>query len=150
MGLFLYADDGRRRAIGTILLVEDEPLIADANILALAQAGYDVLHAPDFAEAVAMLAEREIDLLIADICLSGPQSGVDVARLARDRGIPVLFSAGACPEEAEVEALALGWLAKPYGRADLVRAVHAMESRIVGTAPEAVPVPLRLFEPAFG
>ena len=71
-------------------------------------------------------------------------TGVDVARLARAEGIPVLFVTGACPHEAE--ALAAGCLSKPYAPRDLLAAIAAVEAAMDGKRPKRMPSGFRLFE----
>lgn len=149
MGLFSRTDGRQRQTIGRILIVEDEPLVAFDNEHALFQAGYEVIATVDRYElAVERMRQADVDLLIADIRLSGDKSGIDVALEARALSIPVLFSAGDCPEEAQ--ALGLGWLAKPYSARDLVRSILAVDRLLSGVQPEATPAGLRLFESATG
>ncbi|WP_163455048.1 response regulator, partial [Escherichia coli] len=64
------------------------------------------------AEALRVIAlDAALDLVLADVSLADG-SGVEVARAAQGRGLPVLFVTGSFPEEAR--ALAAGCLAKPY------------------------------------
>ncbi|HEX7855522.1 MAG TPA: response regulator [Sphingobium sp.] len=144
MGLISYRHKAGRRSsphirITTILIVEDEPLVAFDNEHALTQAGYHVVATVDrYAHAVESLGEGGIDLVVADVRLTGRRGGVDVARYALALGVPVLFSTGTCPPDAD--ALCLGWIAKPYAPRDLVRAI-----RVIDRKPRLVPEMMTLF-----
>ena len=103
----------RERRISRILLVEDEPLVAFDNEHLLKDAGYEVVATVDsLAAAREVIENEELDLVLTDIKLNGDGDGTDVARIAGERGVPVLFVSGACPETAQSRGL--GCLAKPY------------------------------------
>jgi signal transduction histidine kinase/CheY-like chemotaxis protein len=58
------------KAIGRVLLVEDDPTTADLYLRGLRQAGYHVTHAADGQLAIdAMVAESPFDLVIADLMM---------------------------------------------------------------------------------
>jgi CheY-like chemotaxis protein len=76
-----------RRAVKTVLLVEDDAAFAYAASKMLLRAGFAVLSAPDAAKAMALIEARAcVDLLLADIRLPpGTPDGIEVARLVRQR-----------------------------------------------------------------
>lgn len=132
------------RSIKTILIVEDEPLVAFDNELHVVDAGYRVVATVDTeAEAIAMLEREPVDLVLADVNLSRGGSGVEVARVASGMNIPVLFATGACPGEAR--QYAIGCLNKPYSAAELTKAIHAVDLLIRGKTPRSMPRPLNLY-----
>lgn len=136
----------KQRRIIRLLLVEDEPLIAFETEHLLSEDGFEVVATVDrVAEAVALVSDgRAIDLVLTDVNLADG-SGVEVARAAGQRNIPVLFVTGTCPSEAE--ALAAGCLAKPYSPRDLLQAIGAIEARLDGRSPpRRLPQGFRLFE----
>ncbi|EXS71860.1 response regulator [Sphingobium sp. Ant17] len=136
----------RRKAIRTVLVVEDEPLVAFDNEHALEQAGYQIAATvDDYDHAVAVIDAGGLDLVIADVALHGPKSGIDVARHAYAKGLPVLFVTGRCPIDAR--ELAVGCLAKPYAPRDLVAAIGVIDARLRGVRQPRSPVGLSLFEP---
>ena len=103
----------RDRRIRRILIVEDEPLVAFDNENMLQDADYEVVATVDsYADAAAQIAAEQIDLVMTDISLAGEGDGLDVARAAVAKGVPVLIVTGNCSEEAR--GLAVGCLAKPY------------------------------------
>ena len=115
-----------------VLLVEDELLIRSIMAESLNDAGFDVLHAGTGDEALALLerASAPISLLVTDIHLPGGKSGLDVARIMRDRqgSLPVIVATGR-PDVFGVEwrrAERVVLLRKPYGPGELVATVQRM------------------------
>jgi DNA-binding response OmpR family regulator len=134
----------RERRINRIMIVEDEPLIAFENENMLQDAGYEVVATVDsYADAYGVMADRQIDLILTDIQIAGEGTGVDVAREAANRAIPVLFVTGNCT--AEAKALALGCLAKPYSERVLLDALAAIDGHLQGKAPKRLPEELTLY-----
>src|SRR4028119_172448 len=103
----------RERTIRRIVIVEDEPLVAFDNEHLLSEAGYEVVATVDnLADAARVIREEDgLDRGRTDVALNGDGNGMDVARAAAARGVPVLFVTGTCPTEAQT--LAVGCLTKP-------------------------------------
>jgi DNA-binding response OmpR family regulator len=137
----------RERLIRRILIVEDEPLVAFDNEYLLGEAGYQVVATVgDRDSAIAVIAAHALDLVLTDIGLAGDGDGLDVARAARERGVPVLFVTGNCSEEAK--CLAVGCLAKPYSERILKAALDALETHLQGRRLKRKPAQLTLYEAA--
>ena len=137
----------RERKIRRILVVEDEPLVAFDNEHLLTEAGYEIVGTVEsFEEAAKLIAAESIDLVLTDIKLSGEGDGMDVARAAAARGVPVLFVTGNFP--AEAQSLGAGSLAKPYTDKGLKAALVALESRFQGHKPKKLPAGLRFYDAA--
>jgi two-component system, response regulator PdtaR len=137
----------RERAIRRILIVEDEPLVAFDNEYLLRECGYEVVATVDtLAEAVRVLGEEEVDLVLSDIQLSGDGDGMDVARAAGARQVPVLFVTANCPLEAR--SLGLGCLAKPYTDKVMKGTLDALERKLSGKKVGRLPAGLSLYEEA--
>ena len=134
----------KKRRITRLLVVEDEPLVAFDNEHILSDAGYEVVATVDsVADAVGVLqADRPVDLVLVDVSLRDG-SGLEVARAARTREVPVLFVTGACPPEAA--QLAAGVLAKPYAQRDLLAAIGVIEAGLAGKTAKRLPTGFRLF-----
>jgi DNA-binding response OmpR family regulator len=66
----------------TILLVDDDPELRDLLVTVLAEPGYTVLVAADGYEALRILVERVVDLMITDIKMPGI-TGFELARQAK-------------------------------------------------------------------
>jgi two-component system, response regulator PdtaR len=134
----------RERAIRRILIVEDEPLVAFDNEYSLREAGYEIVATVDtLGEAVRVLGEQEIDLVLSDIVLRGDGDGMDVARAAAARNVPVLFVTGNCPIEAR--SLGIGCLAKPYSDKILKTALNALDRKLQGEPVKRLPAGLSLY-----
>ena len=139
----------RERLIRRILIVEDEPLVAFDNEYSLGEAGYEVVATVDnLAAASEVIENQELDLVLTDIALRGEGDGTDVARIARDKGVPTLFVTGACPDEAQ--SLAVGCLAKPYSEKVLRSALDCLDEHLQGNEVKKLPPQLSLYERAAG
>lgn len=137
----------KTRLIRRILVVEDEPLVAFDNEYLLADAGYEVVGTVDsLADATRLIDAEPLDLVLSDIKLSGDDNGLDVARAAGAKGIPVLFVTGNCPMEAH--ELAVGCLSKPYSDRMLKAALEALDQSLQGRRLKKVPAGLSLYERA--
>lgn len=113
----------------TVLLVEDNPALRRVALRHLADLGYAVIEADSPQAALAILAERRIDLLFSDVVMPGPIDGAELARqVLRNRpGTAVLltsgFSSHALEARGEPQAGPIRLLKKPYARAELAVAV---------------------------
>jgi CheY-like chemotaxis protein len=136
----------KEKAIQRILVVEDEPLVAFDNEHLLKDAGYDVVATVDTLEDARRVIEEEddIDLVLADIGLSGEGSGIGVAEAAHSKGVPVLFVTGNSPGQA-TKHLAIGWLSKPYSDKVLKNALDAVDATLRGDRVKKVPEQLTFF-----
>ena len=133
----------RKRIVKRILVVEDEPLIAFDNETMLNGAGYEVVATLDgFDEALEILDREQIDLILSDIRLRSQQTGIDLARAAKARGIPTLFATGHRIEAAS--EVAIGCLQKPYSERQLKAALQSVDRHLAGQAVR-VPKGLELF-----
>jgi DNA-binding response OmpR family regulator len=115
------------------LLVEDDPLIAQAVRDSLRQAGFAVEWLADAESADAVLSCTDYDLAILDIGLPGT-SGLDLLRRLRRRGspVPVLMLTARDALEDRVAGLNDGaddYLVKPFLVPELVARCHALVRR---------------------
>jgi CheY-like chemotaxis protein len=136
----------RKRVITRLLICEDEPLIAFDNEHALTEEGFEVVATVDkVADAIAVLdANADVHLVLADVSLADG-NGIDLARQAHARGVPVIFCTGDCPEGGR--AYARGCLAKPYSPADIIDAIAVIDGQLQGRArPRRLPRGFSLFD----
>ena len=85
------------RADGTILVVEDNPDVADVTATLLEQIGYRVLRAGNAVEALERIEGGEpIDLVFSDIVMPGGMNGIHLAQEVSERypAIRVLLTTG--------------------------------------------------------
>jgi DNA-binding response OmpR family regulator len=137
----------RERAIQRIVIVEDEPLVAFDNEHMLGEAGYEVVATVDnLADVTRLIGEEQIDLILCDINLRGDGDGMDVARAAAAKKVPVLFVSGNCP--ADAQTLGVGCLAKPYSERTLKNALIALDRKLRGETVKRLPPGLSLYETA--
>jgi len=121
----------RKRIVNRILIVEDEPLTAFDNEILISGEGYEVVATLDrYADAIETLDREPVDLILSDVRLTGKRTGIDLAREAQRRGIPVLFVTGAAPDNAE--ELVIGVLMKPYNHRTLKSALSCVECYLSG------------------
>src|SRR5689334_8546851 len=117
-----------------VLVVEDEPTIADIVRRYLARAGYDARSVGDGLEAVAAVSARRPDLIVLDIMLPGID-GLEVMRRIRAAGgrpIGVILLTAKGDEHDRIAGLRLGaddYVAKPFSPAELVARVDAVLRR---------------------
>jgi len=116
-----------------ILVVEDDPLLAESLVRALQQQGYGVGHARRAQEADAALCNHRFDLLLLDIGLPGVD-GFEVLRRLRARGdpMPVLVVTAREAVDERVHGLDLGaddYLTKPFSLSELEARVRALLRR---------------------
>jgi two-component system, response regulator PdtaR len=131
------------RNIRRIVIVEDEPLVAFDNEHFLRDAGYEVTATVDTVTGAATAIAAGVDLVLADVNLSDGGSGRDVALIARERGIPLIYVTGACPDDARSSAV--GLLSKPYSQRDLLGAIETVDAKLSGRKPRRVPRSFTLF-----
>ena len=127
-------------------MVEDEPLVAFDNEHLLREAGYQVVATVDnLADAARVIQEEEgIDLVLTDVRLRGDGDGMDVARAAAAKSVPVLFVTGSY--QAEAQTLGVGCLSKPYSDKMMKAALDALDRKLQGASVKKLPAGLSLYE----
>ena len=121
-----------------VLIVEDDDVLADGLTRHLQQAGYVTDLATNGAEADAVLANDEYELVILDIGLPG-MDGLEVLRRlrARDCQVPVLVLTARDAVEDRVRGLNVGaddYLVKPFALLELEARLRALVRRGQATA----------------
>jgi len=111
----------------TILLVDDEPEIREVVTTALADQHYNVLTASDGYEAVRLLWEHWVDLLITDVRMPGSVDGFRLAQQAKlmRPNLHVLYISGYYASAGRDVGPTYGpLLEKPVRTADLLREIQ--------------------------
>lgn len=121
----------------TILVVEDEAAIAETIIYALQTEGFAPLWKTTGREALAVLAQQPVTLVVLDVGLPD-LSGFDVCREIQKIGaVPVIFLTARSGEVDKIVGLELGaddYLAKPFSPRELTARVRAVLRRTNGNA----------------
>ena len=126
----------------SVLVVEDDPLIASSLARALGSRGYDAETAPSVLEATAAVAAHVPDLVLLDLGLPDGD-GEEVCRLLARRHpqVPVIVLT-ARREEADVvvglEMGAVDYVVKPFRLAELLARVAA-HLRFAASRPDRAP-----------
>jgi two-component system, response regulator PdtaR len=133
----------RKQIVKRILIVEDEPLTAFDNETMLGDAGYEVVATvDDLDEALKVLDREEVHLILSDVRLRKDQTGIDLARAAKERRVPTLFATG--HSYAGAAEVAVGCLLKPYTERQLMKAIECVDRHLQGEKVKA-PKGLELF-----
>jgi DNA-binding response OmpR family regulator len=121
----------RKQVVKRILIVEDEPLTAFDNENTLGDAGYVVVATvDDLDEALDVLDREEVHLILSDVRLRGDRTGIELARAAKERGVPTLFATGHHYEGAH--EIAIGCVRKPYTERQLCKAIECIDRHLQG------------------
>ncbi|WP_159995545.1 diguanylate cyclase [Roseomonas sp. 18066] len=122
----------RAEAAASILVVDDDALLAEAYALALRQAGMQVTAISDPAQAIAAIAAATPDLVLMDMQMPGID-GIELARVIRQTrrnlSLPILFLSAEQDPQKQMLARRLGgddFIPKPV---DLDRLVDLVRLR---------------------
>jgi len=131
-----------------ILVVEDEPGIADNITYALKTEGFLPCLAESGKEALELLSTRGFDLVILDVGLPD-KSGFEVAReILRIKEVPFIFLTARSEEIDRVLGLEIGaddYIVKPFSPRELVARVRAILRRTEKQT-SSKPIPSTAFE----
>jgi two-component system response regulator ResD len=127
---------------GSVLVVDDEPTIAEVVSRYLERAGYQARVAGDGVEALAAAASQRPDLVVLDLMLPG-LDGLEVMRRLREQDpdrIAVILLTARGEESDRITGLRLGaddYVVKPFSPAELIARVDAVLRRVdISTAHE--------------
>ncbi|HEX3542099.1 MAG TPA: response regulator transcription factor [Acidimicrobiales bacterium] len=122
--------------LGTIVVVEDDPNIADLVDIYLRREGFRVIQATDGEAGLGAIDREKPRLAILDVGLPGTVDGLEVCRRVRARTpLPVLMLTARDGEIDRVLGLELGaddYVTKPFSPRELVASVRAILRRTDG------------------
>jgi len=109
-----------------VLVVDDDPAISRLVSTNLKARGYEVLTAADGEEALEVIDQETVNLIILDIMM--PRlDGMEVCRRVREWSrVPIIMLSARGDEKGKVDCLELGaddYLTKPFGIAELIARV---------------------------
>ncbi|MEZ4721485.1 MAG: response regulator [Flavobacteriales bacterium] len=121
----------------SILLIEDELIIAEDMRMILEGLGYEVLGiATDYSEAMELLEQNTPDIVLADIMLGGSKDGVDLAKEIRKKyELPLIFATSHSDKftlDRAKEVKPNGYLVKPFDEKDLFAAIEVALANFAG------------------
>ncbi|NOT65316.1 MAG: two-component system response regulator CreB [Methylotenera sp.] len=115
-----------------VLIIEDEPAIAETLIYAFKEAGISTTHKLLGGEALPALAQNAIDFVILDVGLPD-MTGFDVCKKIRETSqIPILFLTARNHEIDRIVGLEIGaddYVTKPFSPREVVARVKAILRR---------------------
>ncbi len=109
-----------------VLVVDEDPALADILRLLLARNGYEVEVAASPGTALALLAKLRFDVVVSDVVLQGVDGfslGRQIRGNAATADIPIVFLTALDSVEDEFEGYLAGadaWITKPFRAADLL------------------------------
>ncbi len=118
---------------GTVVVIEDDPNIAELVALYLRRDGFNVEPFERGESALERADAGGVTLVVADVGLPGEIDGFEVCRrLQRDGGVPVIMLTARDDEVDRIEGLELGaddYVTKPFSPRELVARVNAVLRR---------------------
>jgi len=128
-------------ATPVIVLVEDDPNIADLVDMYLRQDGYRVYQSSDGEGGLRLVKDRQPKLVILDVGLPGGLDGLEVCRRLRATSdVPIIMLTARDGEIDRVLGLEMGaddYVTKPFSPRELVARVKAILRRVDGPARDA-------------
>lgn len=125
-----------RRADGNpvrVLVVDDEPVLAELVSMALRYEGWDISTAGDGATAIALARDHQPDVVVLDVMLPD-MSGLDVLAKLREQipGLPLLLLTAKDSVEDRIAGLTAGgddYVTKPFSLEEVVLRLRALLRR---------------------
>ncbi len=119
-------------SVSHILIVDDEPEIRESLSYYLGNNGFKVSSAADEKQALDVIAQEHIDLVILDIVL-GQDDGISICRtLRQSHSLPIMFLSGKAEDTEKVVGLEVGaddYMIKPFNPRELLARVKAILRR---------------------
>ena len=119
-----------------ILIVEDNVIIADDMQSMLEEIGYEIVdNVIVYEQAVEVLKEKQVDLVLIDIILASDKTGIDLGKHIREHyDIPFIFVTSNSDRATVENAKSVqpnGYLVKPFEQQDLYTSIEIALSNFV-------------------
>ena len=118
----------------TVLVTDDDKDIRDGIEIYLKNEGYNVLKAADGAEALQLLEENEVHLLILDIMMPTMDGITATFKIRTERNIPIIMLSAKAEETDKIHGLSVGaddYITKPFHPLELLARVKSQLRRYV-------------------
>lgn len=124
--------DERTFIMTNILICDDERDIVCALKIYLSEAGYGTLEAYNGKEALRILSEHEVHLVLMDIMMPEMDGIAAMREIRRESNIPVILLTAKSEEEDKIEGLDAGaddYITKPFRPAEVIARVRSQLRR---------------------
>jgi two-component system response regulator LytT len=113
----------------SVLIVEDEIIIADDIALTLEQNGYEVIGvAADYQHAIELITKKNPDIILLDIMIKGSKTGLDLgAEIQLNYNLPFIYLTSLFDHKTVTKAnetFPVGYIVKPFKEPDLLVALQ--------------------------
>lgn len=111
-----------------VLVVDDDKEIVKAIAILLEREGYEVLRAYDGMQALSMVAEREVQLIIMDVMMPKLDGLSAMMKIREKKNIPIIVLSAKSEDTDKVLGLSMGaddYVAKPYHPQELAARVKS-------------------------
>ena len=116
----------------TILVVDDDPAIVNAIAIVLEREGYRVLRAYDGMEALDLVQDPEIKLLLIDVMMPKLDGLSALIRVRERRNLPIIVLSAKSEDTDKILGLSMGaddYVTKPYNPQELAARVKSQLRR---------------------
>ncbi|HLR10538.1 MAG TPA: response regulator transcription factor [Sporosarcina sp.] len=118
----------------TVLVVDDDQDIRDGIEIYLKNEGYHVLKAGDGVEALQILQNEEIHLLILDIMMPNMDGITATFKIREEQNIPIIMLSAKVEESDKIHGLSVGaddYVTKPFHPMELMARVKSQLRRYI-------------------
>ena len=133
-----------RFANPNVLIVEDDPMLADEMAIALRHHGMLPIVAHDWKRAIDLIASAPLDMILLDQRLGPVDTVLQLARVRELTHIPILIITANQAEADRIQALETGaddFLLKPISGRELVARIRAHLRRAAAATPSNIARP---------
>ncbi|MBQ4323625.1 MAG: response regulator transcription factor [Clostridia bacterium] len=123
---------GSEKLNATVLVVDDDPEIVSAITKLLEMEGYSVLKAYDGLEALEVLSQNKVHLILMDLMMPRVDGLSAVMRIRKDNNIPIIILSARTEDNDKILGLNVGaddYIAKPYNPMELLARVGSQLRR---------------------
>ncbi|ETT87364.1 response regulator transcription factor [Viridibacillus sp. FSL R5-0477] len=118
----------------TVLVTDDDQDIRDGIEIYLKNEGYNVIKAADGLEALEILSENEVHLIILDIMMPKMDGITATFKIREERNIPIIMLSAKVEDSDKIHGLSVGaddYVTKPFHPMELVARVKSQMRRYV-------------------
>ncbi|MHC1681933.1 MAG: response regulator transcription factor [Clostridiaceae bacterium] len=117
-----------------VLVVDDDKEIRDAIEIYLSSEGYNIFQAEDGIEALELISEKEVHLIILDIMMPKLDGIKTTLKIRKEKNIPIIIISAKSEDSDKIMALNLGaddYLTKPFNPLELIARVKSQLRRYI-------------------